>query len=85
MSVAGLAKAAAGAKVHGRSTATTVLPKTKWMVEALTLLALVTSIVVILASQAPNAERYFSVGTKDSQTGTTSTGFRGWGSASDER
>ncbi len=43
------------------------------MVVALALLALVTLVVVIPASQAPNAERIYSVGTKDSQSKTASS------------
>ena len=42
-------------------------------VVALALLALVTLVLVIPASQAPNAERYYSVGTKDSQSGTAAS------------
>jgi hypothetical protein len=65
MSVAGIAKAAAGAKVRRGTTPTTrIFPRIKWMMVALALLALVTLVVVIPASQGPNAERYYSVGTK---------------------
>ena len=59
--VAGIGKAAAGAKVLTGTTPTTrAFPKSKWMmVIALALLTLLTLAVVIPASQAPNAEHYY--------------------------
>jgi Beta-propeller repeat len=75
MFVADLAKAAAGTKVLRRTTLTTrrVFPNTKWMIVAVVALALLALAFVIPASQAPNAERYYSVESKDYQGATQAT------------
>src|SRR5688572_8591039 len=75
MFVADVAKAAAGAKVLRGTTLTTrrVFPNTKWMMVAVVALALVVLAVVIGASQAPNAERYYWEESKDYQGATQAT------------
>jgi hypothetical protein len=75
MFVADLAKTAAGTKVLRGTTLTTrrVFPNTKWMIVAVVALALVALAFVIPASQAPNAERYYSVESKDYQGATQAT------------
>jgi hypothetical protein len=74
MFVAEVAKVAAGAKVLRGTTLTTrrVFPKGKWMMVVVAF-ALVALAVVIGASQAPNAEGYYSVESKDFQGATQAT------------
>jgi hypothetical protein len=69
MFVADVAKAATGAKVLQGTTLTTrrVYSTSKWMMRVVVALALLAPAVVIPASQAPTAERYYSVESKDYQ------------------
>ncbi len=76
MFVADVAKAATGAKVLQGTTLTTrrVYSTSKWMMRVVVVaLALLALAVVIPASQAPTAERYYSVESKDYQGATQVT------------
>jgi hypothetical protein len=70
--IAGVAKAAAGAKMLTRTRPTTwVFPKTKWtlVVMAVALLALLAAFAALIpASEAPNADHFYSAVSRHDQS-----------------